>query len=549
MRFWKDHPKEIEAGGDFPPPFRPAVAAAAWPPKAQDTTEPQKGSEESDEPGREITGQVDKKGRPIVPKSALAPTKSDRSTASRSPRAEPITSHLAAGWGVGGFGGGFVPPRRPKPPGEGEHRREADSSGTNRALGDAPMFSRGHYHRQPRAREEKGTQSRGTAHRASASEWSQKPLLRRHHHNNITSTSRPAQSQVSFLTSPQLFLQPSPRNTAIMFSIGPPSSSSSSSPSSRDVSPSKGSEWSTTSEPLTKPKTPKKRASSTSSSEAYWSDDSDTPVKPRVLRRSGRVLSKDSFGARSLLSTSDPRSEAGSRESIYASSVYSDVDSEDQAQSAAPNAEGQFQSADPNAEDAFEDPFPNPETWESQHDTRNIDPLKLGEIPVRSLPLIAIHSTFQHSREAWGLPPLKLRCPMDSHRHPYHIYQWNTKKLNCYAEHESDCQLCGASCCSVMAYTKAINEDPRPNPVVPLKYRMAFQRDIDQINAMKPQATDPFERMLKCDTCYRNVCPDCAGRCMKPACLRIICKSCGDPDPWRHCQCEMYEGKLRITYI
>ncbi|KAG9571696.1 hypothetical protein KCU77_g12229, partial [Aureobasidium melanogenum] len=100
-----------------------------------------------------------------------------------------------------------------------------------------------------------------------------------------------------------------------------------------------------------------------------------------------------------------------------------------------------------------------------------------------------------------------------------------------------------------MAYTKAINEDPRPNPVVPLKYRKAFQRDTDQINAMKPQATDPFERMLKCDTCYRNVCPDCAGRCMQPACLRIICKSCGDPDPWRHCQCEMYEGKLRITYI
>ncbi|KAH0384797.1 hypothetical protein KCU92_g4136, partial [Aureobasidium melanogenum] len=335
-----------------------------------------------------------------------------------------------------------------------------------------------------------------------------------------------------------------------MFSIGPPSSSSGSCPSSRDVSPSKGSEWSTTSEPLTKPKTPKKHASSKSSSEMYWSDDSDTPVKPRALRRSGRVLSRDSFGARSLLSTSDPRSEADSQESIYASSVYSDVDSEDQSQSAAPDAEGQSQSTASNAEkDEPEYPFPNPETWESQHDTRHIDPLKLGEIPVRPLPPIAIHSTFQHSREAWGLPPLKLRCPLDSHRHPYHIYPWNTKKLNCYAEHESDCQLCGASCCSVMAYTKAINDDPRPNPVVPLKYRKAFQRDIDQINAMKPQATDPFERMLKCDTCYRNVCPDCAGRCMQPACLRIICKSCGDPDPWRHCQCEMYEGKLRITYI
>ncbi|KAK6007423.1 hypothetical protein QM012_004237 [Aureobasidium pullulans] len=208
MRFWKDHPKEIEAGGEFPPPYRPAVAAAAWPPKAQDTTEPEEGSEEENEPkrrgwfkralglgettppspgtylydahaealrkwrvqfdknprpretgrvfdnqGREITGQVDKKGRPIIPKSAVAPPKSDRSIASRCPRAEPITSHRAAAWGAGGPGGGSLPPRRRDPAGEGEHRREADSSGTNRALADAPVFSSDHHHGQPRARE------------------------------------------------------------------------------------------------------------------------------------------------------------------------------------------------------------------------------------------------------------------------------------------------------------------------------------------------------------------------------------------------------------
>ncbi|KEQ58707.1 uncharacterized protein M437DRAFT_69643 [Aureobasidium melanogenum CBS 110374] len=499
--------------------------------RAKVTTEPQKGSEESDKPmrrsaavgsrghwawepcrtetlpsdrdspkpretgrvfdnqGREVVSQVDKKGRLMVPKPALAPPKSGRSTAPRRPRAEPIICHSAAAWGVGGPGGGFVPPRRGEAPGERERRREADFREATTTDNLARV-------------EGAGSQSPGR------------------------------------VLEPPRSHQTGPHHAAPLIAH------------LRDVSPSKGSEWSTTSEPLTKPKTPKKRASSTASSEAYWSDDSDTPVKPRALRRSGRVLSRDSFGARSLLSKSDPRSEAGSQESIYASSVYSYVDSEDESQTSAPNAEGQSQSAASNAEEEeIENPFPNPETWESQHDTRGIDPLKLGEISVRPLPPIAIHSTFKHSREAWGLPPLKLRCPLDSHRHPYHIYQWNTKKLNCYAEHESDCQLCGASCCSVMAYTKALAEDPRPNPVVPLKYRKAFQRDIDQINAMKPQATDPFERMLKCDTCYRNVCPDCAGRCMKPACLRIICKSCGDPDPWIYCQCEMYEGKLRITYI
>ncbi|KAK6007422.1 hypothetical protein QM012_004236 [Aureobasidium pullulans] len=319
-----------------------------------------------------------------------------------------------------------------------------------------------------------------------------------------------------------------------MFSIGPPSSSSGSVPSSRDVSPSKGSEWSATFEPQIKPETPKKRASSKSSIETYWSDDSDTPVKPRALRRSGRILSNDSFYARSFLSTFDLKSEAGSTRS-EAGSQESLIPSSEHTNSV--------------AEDEIPDIFPNPEAWESQRDTRNIEPLKLGAIPVPPLPPIAIHSTFQQSREAWGLPALRLRCPLDSRRHPYHIYEWDTKKLNCYDQHESDCQLCGASCCSVMAYTRAINEDPRPNHLVPLKYREAFQRDIDEINAMKPQASDPFERMLKCDTCYRNVCPDCAGRCMKPACLRLICNSCGDPDPWIHCQCEVMDGKLKISYI
>ncbi|CAD0088636.1 unnamed protein product [Aureobasidium vineae] len=188
MRWFKDHPKEISAGGNFPPPFAP-VAAAAWPPPpssppppapvppspVQSVEEPKPGSEEEHQPkrrswfkralglgeitpprpstymydlretgrvfdnqGREITGLVDEKGRPIVPKPTPVP-KPDRSTASRRPRAEPITSHWTAEMGVGGPGGGFVPPKGRKPAGEGERRRETDSSGTNKALDDAPM--------------------------------------------------------------------------------------------------------------------------------------------------------------------------------------------------------------------------------------------------------------------------------------------------------------------------------------------------------------------------------------------------------------------------
>ncbi|KAI4725980.1 hypothetical protein E4T49_06308 [Aureobasidium sp. EXF-10728] len=184
MRWFKDHPKEISAGGDFPPPFAP-VAAAAWPPRpspppapappspVQSVLEPKPGSEEEHQPkrrswfkralglgeitpprpgtymydvyaeelrklraeakkapkpketgrvfdnqGREITGLVDKKGRPIIPNPA-PDLKSDGSTASRRPRAEPITSHWTAGMGVGGPGGGFVPPKERKPAGGG----------------------------------------------------------------------------------------------------------------------------------------------------------------------------------------------------------------------------------------------------------------------------------------------------------------------------------------------------------------------------------------------------------------------------------------------
>ncbi|KAI4844972.1 hypothetical protein E4T44_05890 [Aureobasidium sp. EXF-8845] len=187
MGLWKDHPKEIETGGfggDFPAPFRPAVAAAAWPPKVQEveepkppsekeeekeddeyksrswikralglgeTTPPRPGSEESvpnqdalrrlrarfkktpkpretgrvfDNQGQEVTGQVDSNGRPIAPEPApVAPRSSQRSTASHRPRAEPIISHWTAGLGVGGPGGGDIPRNAPASSSRGYHHQ------------------------------------------------------------------------------------------------------------------------------------------------------------------------------------------------------------------------------------------------------------------------------------------------------------------------------------------------------------------------------------------------------------------------------------------
>jgi hypothetical protein len=80
---------------------------------------PRKTGRVFDVPGKEVTGLVDKKGRPIASKPApVAPKLGQRSTASRRPRAEPITSHWTAGLGVGGPGGGSIPPSRREPTSE-----------------------------------------------------------------------------------------------------------------------------------------------------------------------------------------------------------------------------------------------------------------------------------------------------------------------------------------------------------------------------------------------------------------------------------------------
>lgn len=225
------------------------------------------------------------------------------------------------------------------------------------------------------------TRSRCAAHRTF---FSEDTSSRQYHFENIalrrSSRIHPTQ---------QRFPSSTPYNIAIMFHIGPPSSTSGSEPSSRDASPSKGSEWSTTSEPDTKPKTPKQRAKYISSSDDDWSDDSDTPVKPHTSRRKGQFYGSPTNRSR-------PASDEGS---LLASDERSILSIEDLFLFSSSDSGSGSGSEDPDhlhSEHHENDPqrerrraFQNPEEWEPQHDTRNIDPLKLGEIPVRPLPLVS----------------------------------------------------------------------------------------------------------------------------------------------------------------
>jgi hypothetical protein len=234
-----------------------------------------------------------------------------------------------------------------------------------------------------------------------------KTISSRLHDIIATTTSRPAHPQLSLSSNiTTLLIIFSPHNTDAMFKIGPPSSSDDSAPASRDVSPSKGSEWSTTSEPHIDPKTPQKRRKSISSSEADWSDDSDTPVRPRTSRRQGHVYIRD-FAASDGVYTRDfaaphERSLAASDErSLLTFDDASFVSSSDSRSDSETDSEFQLvrprpENTESNSENELPFEFANPETWETQHDTKDIDPLKLGEVevPVRPLPPVSFSNLF-----------------------------------------------------------------------------------------------------------------------------------------------------------
>lgn len=127
-------------------------------------------------------------------------------------------------------------------------------------------------------------------------------------------------------------------------------------------------------------------------------------------------------------------------------------------------------------------------------------------------------------REAFSLPPLKLRGLDDQRRHPHHGYAWDTMKLNCGdKKHEGKCFICNTNCCAINA-AKALLQTKQPGMTV--KACEALEEQISQVDIV-----DPFETMLGCVICKRKICPQCAGRCSKNYCLRIYCKECGGPDP------------------
>ena len=184
-----------------------------------------------------------------------------------------------------------------------------------------------------------------------------------------------------------------------MFSIGPPKSASDSETSSRSDSPSKGSEWSTTSEPHVQPKTPQKLKYD-SSSDGEWSDQSDTPVKPRTLRRSGRVLLPGlrNSSERSLPRDSDEISSL--RLSDEGSSLRSSDDgsprrASDDDSPSKESSEGlvfPFAGSDYDTDVVLQQvqDFPTSEHWVTQWDPKDTDFFNSGQIPVRPFPRVGL---------------------------------------------------------------------------------------------------------------------------------------------------------------
>ena len=143
-------------------------------------------------------------------------------------------------------------------------------------------------------------------------------------------------------------------------------------------------------------------------------------------------------------------------------------------------------------------------------------------------------------RSKYGLPPLEARKPEDCRHHPYHIFNWDTRKLVC-TNHEQPCAMCESVCC---LHHEALRDLQGPT----LAHIEAAHALITDLNSQTFNVHDVWPRMLRCSQCRNNICPDCAGRCKNGICATITCKNCAGPgkDPWERCACYTKTHRTKI---
>lgn len=139
-------------------------------------------------------------------------------------------------------------------------------------------------------------------------------------------------------------------------------------------------------------------------------------------------------------------------------------------------------------------------------------------------------------RQKYELPPLIPRTGKHKRLHPSHAFPWETQKLFCTV-HEASCASCKTECCK---YRKAVLQLSSSD--IDLKLQSAARDMINVLDQRAPHGLDAFPRMLRCSTCRRLVCPDCAGRCENGICTPINCKDCAGGDPWKVCSCNYKTG-------
>lgn len=141
-------------------------------------------------------------------------------------------------------------------------------------------------------------------------------------------------------------------------------------------------------------------------------------------------------------------------------------------------------------------------------------------------------------RQENNLPPLIPRSADFKRLHPSHAFPWNTQKLFCTV-HEASCASCKEECC---VYRKAARKvQLSPSEINP-EAQSAARDMINNLDKRAPHGLDAFPCMLRCSTCRRLVCPECAGRCPNGICTPINCKDCAGGNPWTVCSCSYKTG-------